>query len=135
MTAVLPEIAEELQRLRARVPQVNGALVATADGLLLAQDDGAEEPESLAALTATALSVARRLLAATAQGLLSELLVRGANGCVATYSAGSSAVLTVVAGQDTVTALLHREARRAAADLGDLIDGALTSGPDGAETP
>lgn len=92
------ELLAELQRLRVRVPQVTGALVASVDGLVLAHDAPGVEPEGVAALTATALGVTQRLSDATEQGAFRELLVRGAAGYVATYAAGDTAVLTAPRG-------------------------------------
>src|SRR3954470_16874253 len=91
------EILDELRRLRSRVPQLTGALAAGVDGLVVAQDTPGVDPEGLAALTAAALGVAVRVADATGQGDFRELLVRGAQGYVATYAAGRTAVLTLLA--------------------------------------
>lgn len=123
--AVETEVLEELHRLRARVPGLTGALAATSDGLVLAQDAAPVEAEPVAALTAAALGVGQRLTEATARGAFRELLVQGEEGCVATYAAGATAVLTVLAGPDTSVGRLHLEARRASAHIGDLVDRAL----------
>ncbi|MCQ8187372.1 roadblock/LC7 domain-containing protein [Streptomyces rugosispiralis] len=121
-----PEVLEELRRLRARVTHVTGALAATSDGVVLAHDTAAVEPEGVAALTAAALGVAQSLAGATGRGDFRELLVRGANGYVATYAAGSTAVLTVLAGDRTNVGRLHMEARRSGARLADLVGVALS---------
>lgn len=63
-----PEILDELRRLRARVPQLTGALTAGVDGLVLAHDTPGVEPEVVAALTAAALGVAVRMADTTGQG-------------------------------------------------------------------
>ncbi|MER5226026.1 roadblock/LC7 domain-containing protein [Streptomyces flaveus] len=118
------EVLDELHRLRARVPQLTGALAASVDGLVIAQDTPGVEPEGLAALTAAALGVAVRLTDATGQGDLRELLVRGTNGYVATYSAGSSAVLTLLAQDRVNVGRLHLEGRRAGTRIGELVDAA-----------
>ncbi|MEU3178166.1 roadblock/LC7 domain-containing protein [Streptomyces albidoflavus] len=119
------EVLDELQRLRARVPLLSGALAASADGLVLAQDTAGVEAESLAALTAAALGVAVRLTDATARGSFRELLVRGEKGYVATYAAGSSAVLTLLAEDRINVGRLHLEGRRAGTRIGALVDAAL----------
>ncbi|MGI5195463.1 roadblock/LC7 domain-containing protein [Streptomyces sp. CA-288835] len=118
------EVLDELHRLRARVPQLTGALAASVDGLVIAQDTPGVEPEGLAALTAAALGVAVRLADATGRGDLRELLVRGTHGYVATYSAGSSAVLTLLAQDRVNVGRLHLEGRRAATRIGELADAA-----------
>ncbi|WP_345036911.1 roadblock/LC7 domain-containing protein [Streptomyces sannanensis] len=119
------EVLDELRRLRARLPQLTGTLTASVDGLVVAQDTADVEAESVAALTAAALGVALRLTEATRQGGFRELLVRGDQGYVATYAAGSSAVLTVLAEPRINVGRLHLEARRSGARIGELVDGAL----------
>jgi len=117
-------ILDELRRLRAGVPQLTGALAASVDGLVLAADTPGVEPEGVAALTAAALGVAVRLADATGQGELRELLVRGVYGYVATYAAGESAVLTLLAQDRVNVGRLHLEGRRTGARIGELVDAA-----------
>ncbi|MBA2806691.1 roadblock/LC7 domain-containing protein [Streptomyces sp. KM273126] len=118
------EVLDELRRLRARVPQLTGALAASVDGLVLAQDTPGVEPEGVAALTAAVLGVAVRMTDATGQGDFRELLVRGTQGYVATYAAGSSAVLTLLAEDRVNVGRLHLEGRRAGTRIGELVDAA-----------
>ncbi|MFF7184759.1 roadblock/LC7 domain-containing protein [Streptomyces sp. NPDC008222] len=120
-----PEVLDELRRLRTRIPQLTGALAASVDGLVLAQDTAGVEPEGVAALTAAALGVALRLAEATGQGDFRELLVRGVHGYVATYAAGRSAVLTLLAQDRVNVGRLHLEGRRASTRIGELIDEAV----------
>ncbi|MCT4356537.1 roadblock/LC7 domain-containing protein [Streptomyces sp. Je 1-79] len=119
------EVLGELRRLRARLPQLTGALAASADGLVLAHDTVDTEAEGVAALTAAALGVAQRMTESTGQGGFRELLVRGEAGYVATYAAGGSAVLTLLAEPRINVGRLHLEARRSSARIGELVDGAL----------
>ncbi|MEU6391239.1 roadblock/LC7 domain-containing protein [Streptomyces sp. NPDC046939] len=123
------EVLGELQRLRIRVPQVTGALAASVDGLVLAQDTPGIEPEGVAALTAAALGVAQRLSDATGQGGFRELLVRGTDGYVATYAAGGAAVLTLLAEDRINVGRLHLEGRRSGTRIGELVDAALPVEP------
>lgn len=123
------EVLDELRRLRARVPQLTGALAAGVDGLVLAQDTPDVEPEQLAALTSAALGVAVRMTDATEQGDFRELLVRGVHGYVATYAAGSSAVLTLLALDQVNVGRLHLEGRRAGTRIGELVDAAARAEP------
>uniref|UniRef100_A0AAU2JIK3 Roadblock/LC7 domain-containing protein n=1 Tax=Streptomyces sp. NBC_00049 TaxID=2903617 RepID=A0AAU2JIK3_9ACTN len=125
MSTVSPEaeaeILAELRRLRARLPQLTGALAASTDGLVLAQDSSATEADSVAALTAAALGVAQRLSDCTGQGGFRELLVRGELGYVATYAAGEEAVLTLTAEPRVNVGRLHLEARRSSLRIAELI--------------
>lgn len=136
--AVEAEVLNELHRLRARVPQLTGALAASTDGLVLAQDLPDVQPEGLAALTAAALGVGRRMVDLSAHGEFRELLVRGAAGCLATYAAGPSAVLTLLADDRVNVGRLHLEGRRSGARIGALVSDGFagdraTGGP--VETP
>ncbi|WP_435220418.1 roadblock/LC7 domain-containing protein [Streptomyces sp. Tue6028] len=126
--AAEPEVLDELHRLRARVPQLTGALAASADGLVLAHDTPGVEPDGLAALTAAALGVAARMTDATEQGDFRELLVRGVHGYVATYAAGTSAVLTLLAQDRVNVGRLHLEGRRSGTRIGELVDAATARG-------
>ncbi|RFU83122.1 diacylglyceryl transferase [Streptomyces triticagri] len=117
------DVLGELKRLRARVPQLSGGIAASTDGLVIASDTG--EAEGVAALTAAALGVALRLTEATDRGHFRELLVRGERGYVASYAAGRSAVLTVLADERINVGRLHLEARRSGARIGELLDTAL----------
>ncbi|MFJ8855351.1 roadblock/LC7 domain-containing protein [Streptomyces sp. NPDC102437] len=118
------DVLAELRRLRTRVPLLSGALVAGTDGLVLAHDTPDVEPERVGALTAAALGVATRMAEATGRGGFGELLVRGESGCVASYAAGPSAVLTLLAQDRVDVGALHIEGRLAGARIGELIDAA-----------
>ncbi|MFE3035893.1 roadblock/LC7 domain-containing protein [Streptomyces canus] len=124
MAAAQDAILEELRRLRARVPQLTGALAADADGLVLAQDTPGVDPEAVAALTGTTRALAAQLADVTGQGDLRELLVRGVYGYVATYAAGAGAVVTLLAQDRVNVGRLHLEGRRAGARIAELVDSA-----------
>ncbi|MFE5816395.1 roadblock/LC7 domain-containing protein [Streptomyces sp. NPDC056479] len=128
MAAEAP-ILDEFRRLRARVPQLTGALAAGVDGLVLAHDTPGVEPDGLAALTAAALGVAVRVTDATGRGDFRELLIRGTDGYVATYAAGRTAVLTLLATDGVNVGRLHLEGRRAGARIGELVDADATPPP------
>ncbi|MGX1509366.1 roadblock/LC7 domain-containing protein [Streptomyces collinus] len=131
--AVESDVLDELHRLRNRVPQLTGSLAATVDGLVLAHDAPGTEPEGLAALTAAALGVAHRMAEATARGGFRELLLRGADGYVATYAAGPAAVLTLLADGRVNVGRLHLEGRRSGARIGELVAAGL--GPERGRAP
>ena len=117
-----PHILEELRRLRARVPQLTGALATGLDGRVLAHDTPGVEPNGMAALVETAHGATVKLADATGQGEFRELLVRGVYGYVATYAAGGAAVLTLLAQDRVNLGRLLLEGRRAAARIGELGD-------------
>ncbi|MCD7441653.1 roadblock/LC7 domain-containing protein [Streptomyces lincolnensis] len=126
------EIQEELRRLRARVPQLTGALAAGADGLVLARDTPGVAPEAVAERTAEAQALATGLADAAGRGEVRELLVRGVHGYVAAYPAGRAALLTLLAEDGVSVGRLRLEGRRAAARIGELLD---TAEPTPTPTP
>ncbi|MFD7133856.1 roadblock/LC7 domain-containing protein [Streptomyces sp. NPDC059894] len=132
--AVEAEVLNELHRLRARMPRLTGALAASVDGLVLAQDMPGVQPEGLAALTAAALGVGYRMVDLTDRGEFRELLVRGAGGYVATYAAGPAAVLTLLADDRANVGRLHLEGRRSGARIAELM-AAHRAAPDDASRP
>ncbi|WP_341846005.1 roadblock/LC7 domain-containing protein [Streptomyces rubellomurinus] len=115
------ELLAELHVVKRRTPHLAGGLVASVDGLLIAHDTHGTEPSGLAAMTAAALSLAQRLADTTGQGEFRESLVRGEHGYVATYAAGGSCVLTLLAHPDVNVGRLHLEARRSAQRIAALL--------------
>ncbi|GAA2785897.1 roadblock/LC7 domain-containing protein [Kitasatospora sp. CM 4170] len=121
------ELLAELRALKHRVPHLAGGLVGSVDGMLVAHDTHGTEPTGVAAMTAASLSLAQRLADATGQGDFRESLVRGEYGYVATYGAGGSCVLTLLAHPDVNVGRLHLEARRSAQRIAALLNDSLTS--------
>jgi uncharacterized protein len=107
-----PAVLEELGRLRTRLPELSGTVLATTDGLVLAHDAHGIEPDSIAALSAAHLALARRFAHAVNHGGLRESVVECDRGYITTYTAGPNALLTLVTTGDANLALVHHEARR-----------------------
>ena len=115
------DVLDELAQLRVRLPQVQGALVASTDGLLVAHDADALAAETMAAMSAAYLGLAQQIALGAAYGEFQETVTRAAGGYVATFAAGSHALLTVLADAGINLGLLHHEARPVAARVGDLV--------------
>ena len=111
----------EIKQLRGGLPHVVGVLVASTDGLLIAQDVPGIEPEQFAAMTAAQLGLGHQIAVAAACGEFQETITRAANGYVATFAAGTSALLTVVASSELNVGRLYHEARPVAARVGELV--------------
>lgn len=107
-----PAVLEELDRLRARMPELIASVLATTDGLVVAHDAHAIEPDSLAALAAAHLALARRFAHAVDHGPLRESVVECDRGYITSYTAGPTALLTLVTSGDANLAMVHLEARR-----------------------
>ena len=116
------DVLDELAQLRVRLPQVHGALVASADGLLVAQDaEGVVEAETMAAMSAAYLGLAQQIAHGAAYGEFQETVTRATGGYVATFAAGTTALLTVLADAGINLGLLHHEVRPVAARVGALV--------------
>jgi uncharacterized protein len=107
-----PAVLEELGRLRARVPELSGTVLSSTDGLVVAHDAHGIEPDSIAALAAAHLALARRFAHAVNHGDLREAVVECDRGYITSYTAGPNALLTLVTSGDANLALVHLEARR-----------------------
>ncbi len=115
------EVLAAIRPLRHRLPHVTGVLVASTDGLLIAHDTENVEPETMAAMSAAHLGLGQRMTMGGAYGEFQETVTRAANGYVATFAAGSQALLTVLAEAELNVGRLHHEARPVAAQVGALV--------------
>ncbi|WP_166022231.1 roadblock/LC7 domain-containing protein [Streptomyces chilikensis] len=116
------EVRAELRQLRSRLPRLTGALATCADGTVLADDAPGVATEEAAELTSAVLAAVLRLADGTGRGTPCELVVRGESGYLATYAAGRSTVLTLLAEDGVNLGRLHLEGRRCAARIGELVD-------------
>ncbi|MBL7256188.1 roadblock/LC7 domain-containing protein [Paractinoplanes lichenicola] len=107
-----PAVLEELDRLRGRLHELSGSVLATTDGLVVAHDAHDIEPDSIAALAAAHLALARRFAHAVNHGDLRESVVECDRGYITSYTAGPNALLTLVTSGDANLAMVHLEARR-----------------------
>lgn len=110
------EMRGEMTLLRERIPDVDGSIVCTVDGLTIAGDlSGAAE--QIGALSSALLALSRRMTDMAGKGTFEETLISGTNGYAAFYAAGPKIVLTVLARPGTNLGLLRLEGRKTAANL------------------
>jgi len=105
--------------LRRALPEIRGAVVASADGLPIVSQ--AEDAARLAAMAATALGLGKRIAETTHLGPLEESVVRGRDGYVVVYAVGQQGVLAVIAPADVNLGLLHLEARDIARRMAEVL--------------
>lgn len=106
-------VLAELDNLRGRLPELSGSVLATTDGMVVAHDAHGIEPDSIAALAAAHLALARRFAHAVNHGELRESVVECDGGYITSYTAGPHALLALVTSGDANLAMVHLEARRA----------------------
>lgn len=104
-------VGDELRLIRQTVPGVRGAITATSDGLLLAEDVHDLEPTTIAALVAATHAVSARATENTRCGQLREVIIRGADGYLAVYAAGGAAIVAVLGTSDLNVAMLKIQSR------------------------
>jgi uncharacterized protein len=120
------EVLAELHAMRADIDQIEGSIVATTDGLVIAHDLGASEaygvePEGVAALSAVNLGLSQRIADTASHGTLQETVIRGSFGQVMTYPAGTRALLTVLVKAGAASEGLDVLARQVADRVADLL--------------
>jgi predicted regulator of Ras-like GTPase activity (Roadblock/LC7/MglB family) len=90
-------LAMEMRELRQQVSGITDTAVAAADGLLIAADTADSiDPESLAALAAASLGLARRTTESNRRGSLRRTVTYGSHGCAAFYAVGDTALMVVL---------------------------------------
>jgi uncharacterized protein len=107
----------ELARIRANVAGVHGSVVATSDGFLVAHDVPDLEPTEIAALAATTRALATRTTLAAGCGEFRETMARGSAGYLATYAAGTNAIVAVIGTNDLNVGMLRFQAREIVARI------------------
>ncbi len=111
-----------LDGLRSGMPDIKGALIATAAGLAIARsftDD--TDYQRVAAMSATALGLGKRIADTLGAGEFTEASVSGRDGNVYIYATGPKGVLAVITAPDANLGLLHLEARAAALKLAGIL--------------
>ncbi len=120
------DVLAELHAMRGDFGQIEGSIVATTDGMIIAHDLGATEtygvePEGVAALSAVNLGLSQRIADTASHGHLLETVIRGSFGQVATYPAGNRALLTLLIKAGAETDGLNLVARQVADRVAELL--------------
>ena len=87
----------------------------------MAHDFPDAEAERVAAMSATALGLGKRITERTNLGGLAEAVIRGDNGYLVVYAAGQHAVLVLSGPIDSNLGLMRLEARVAAVDIKQIL--------------
>ena len=110
-----------LDSLRAAIPEIREVLIATTDGMPIAQNIGGGDANRLAAMAATALGLGKRMSDTIGGGALAEASVSGQTAQIFIYAAGGKAVLAVVSSGVSNIGLIHLEARTAAQKVAEVL--------------
>ena len=115
------QLQKVLDALADEVQDVNGAMLASRDGLPIVSTLNPVDASRVAAMAATVLSLGARVVETTGLGQFEEAVIQGANGTFIVYDSGSMATLAVLAKEGANLGLIHIEARRCAEVLAHLM--------------
>ena len=113
----------ELRALQDKVPGITGTAVASLDGLIVREDTGGVDPDNLAALAATWLSLAQRMSTEAGQGALREATTRSSGGSVTIYAIADRAVLVLIGDEGLDLPRLRLESQPALEAIRALMTG------------
>lgn len=115
------QLHQVLTSLSEEVPDVRGALLASRDGLPIVSTLSVAEAGRVAAMAATVVALATRVVDTIGLGHFEETVVQSDSGMFIVYNAGDLAVLSVLAQRGATLGLVHLEARRAAESVDRLL--------------
>jgi hypothetical protein len=110
----LEQVAKDL---RENVPDIQGVMVASNEGLSIATDMHEDEAVKVAAVCAAAAGLGSRIVTNASLGEAEEVMVKGRDGLLMIYLAGAKGVLAVRAPARGNLGLVRLEASAAAADI------------------
>lgn len=107
--------------------QIQGSLIASTDGFLIAHTLRDENADRIAAMVATTTGVGRRMADTLGAGSLSETSIAGENRLIHLYLIGQKGVLAVVAKAGANVALINMSARETANEARSLLSQAKST--------
>jgi len=115
-------LTSQIESLCTAIPELDGVLLASADGLPIAHSlSNGADPTRLAAMAVAAANLGIRVTEAIDTGTVSEVNVRGTGGDLFVYSLSGKAVLAVLGPKGANAGLIHLEARTTAEELANLF--------------
>lgn len=117
----LEAIRKVIRQLQVELPKVRSVIVARNDGLPLVQTVSRGDATKVAAMTATAISLNKRIINTIEAGDLTETSISGSTGQILLYAAGPRAVLALTADSKANVAMINHKARLAAQAIADVM--------------
>jgi len=118
----LTELQDSLATLDDQVAnQIQGSLLASTDGFLIASTLREDNADRIAAMVATTTGVGTRMADVLNAGDLNETSIQGANRTILLYRAGEQGVLAVVAKAGSNVALINMSARETAKQVSGML--------------
>lgn len=114
-------LAATLENILVRVDQVDGLLVATADGLVLGSATRDVADDSVAAMSAAAMGLATQFTRLAEVGAPRAVMFEGTSGHVCVFPVEDSTLLVVFGAPDITTGLFNVAAKQALSLLQDAV--------------
>lgn len=122
MTTRAESIQHALRTLVTNTPDLEGAAVVSADGLIVASVLAAEVDEDrVSAMAAAMLALGERTAKELGRGSLEQVYVKGNHGYVVLMGAGPDNVLEAIAGSGAKLGMVLLDMKRAAAELSRML--------------
>jgi hypothetical protein len=121
--ATRPEqIQQHLKALVSNTPDVEGAAMVSADGLVISSvlPAGTDE-DRVSAMAAALLSLGERTSSELQRGALEQMYVKGAGGYIILMQAGPDAVLETIAGSNAKLGMVLLDMKRSVQELSRLV--------------
>jgi uncharacterized protein len=115
------QLGKVISELKAAVPEIIGVSLASLDGLNIISDLEESNAARIAALTATASSLGKRVTTTLSLGEDQELVIRGEKGLFSVYRIENLAVLAVLTRAGANLGLINLEARTAVSKIKDIL--------------
>ncbi|MFX0200105.1 MAG: roadblock/LC7 domain-containing protein [Candidatus Hodarchaeota archaeon] len=114
-------IKQQLNDLKAELPEIEGIAVLTKEGLPIASIFSSVDPSILSAITATLNNVSEKAMEELQKGLLETVIVQGEQGHLVVQGIGKSAVIAVLANKSAKPGLLYILVNRVSEKLADFF--------------
>lgn len=111
-----------LKDLEAATPDIEGSVVVSADGLVMASALPADiDEDRVAAMAAALLALGERTSTELDRGDMQDVFVKGERGYVVLMSAGRDAVLGALCREEAKLGMIFLDMRRAAKEVSNLV--------------
>jgi len=115
------QLESVLGRLKAALPELQEVIIASSDGLPIAQIGTGDTAARVAAMAATANGLGKRIATTTHLGDLAETLVMGSQANFIAYAIGDKAVLALTMPAGSNLGLVRLETQDLVAELATII--------------
>jgi len=115
------QLQSVLTKLKSALPELSEIIIASSDGLPIAQLGGGEGSSRVAAMAATAHGLGKRIASTSNLGNLLETVIIGSQANFVAYAIGDRAVLALTMPAGSNLGLVRLEAQEIARQLAEIL--------------